>query len=79
MKLNEMSFMSDVARGLEGRLSGKEHIRSVALRSLQRIERNLDPRSLRRMGVEDERLIGWLRELRNDAVEAIETIRGVEK
>lgn len=82
MKLEEMSVVSDIGRKMSGRLSGKEHVRRIALTTLEQIANWSDPKELRRMfegEISEEALEFLHRRIRLEAIEAIKAIKTVEK
>jgi len=80
MKLSETAF-SDIGRKMSGRVSGKEHVRRTALQTLQRVVDGIKYSELLNMfGADpDAEIYGYLDKLRQEAIDAIDTIKSVEK
>ena len=77
--LNE-SVGSEISRKVSGKLSGKEHARSIGINKLQLIERMLHPKELRAMFEDmDEGQIKFFNEVRQEAIDGIKTLKSIEK
>ena len=77
--LNE-SIGSEISRKMTGRLSSKEHARSIGLNKLNFIARALEPKELRAMFPDMETgQVEFFMELRKEAIEGIKILKSIEQ
>ncbi len=74
-------MMSDLARKMQGKVSGKQQLRRIGRGALQRIVDGTEPKMLRDIMANNdpEAVIEYIHTLRKDAIEAIKTIDLVEE